>query len=217
MAPCATQSFVAEYPLDIGSGASQRLSKALRAHGNLYNACLGEACKRARSMRSTDAYRAACAMAKKTAEEKKARGEAFSACRAQASFSAYSLQKYAQRTRDACWLGDHIGSADLQTTCLRAFTAVNDWVVGLRGKPRFKPTANFRSISGKSNKAVIRLRQGDDGQWRVLALGLVLPLHIVSTAKDSWQTDALERRVKFVRLVRKSLRYRTRWVAQIVL
>ena len=213
----ATRSFVAEYPLDIGSGASQRLSKALRAHGNLYNACLGEARKRARAMRDTDAYQAACRMPKKTVEEKKARADAFSACREQAKFSAYSLQKYAQLTRDACWLNDHIGSADLQVTCLRAFTAVNDWVVGLRGKPRFKPTANFRSISGKSNQAVIRLRQGDNGQWRVLALGLVLPLYIVSTTKDSWQTDALTHRIKYVRLVRKSLRTRTRWVAQVVL
>ena len=217
MARIRTPSFVAEYPLDIGSGASERLRKAMLAHGNLYNACMGEARKRARAMRASTAYQAARKMPKKTAAEKKARGAAFTACRTLAGFSAYSLQKFGQSTRDACWLGEHMGSHDTINTCLRAFTAVNDWVVGLRGKPKMKPTARFRSISGKNNQAVIRLRQADNGQWNVLALGLVLPLFIVSTAKDSWQTDALTRRVKYVRLVRKSLRYKTRWVAQVVL
>jgi putative transposase len=213
MAPKSTPSFVGEFPLDIDSSAATQLDKCLRAHGNLYNACLGEARNRAQRMREHPSWKAARALPKKTQEGKKARSAAFAACNKAFFFSAYSLQKFALTCRDACGLKDHIGGADLQATSDRAFKAVKHWVLGIHGKPRMKPTRAMRSISGKNNAATIRLRRTRQGQWQVMARGLVLPLLVKSTPSDTWQTDALASKVKYVRLVRRSLRHKLRWFA----
>ena len=56
---------------------------------------------------------------------------------------------------NACWIGDHLGSHDTQTTSLRAFRAAEQYAFGKRGRPRFKSLNRLNSIEGKAD-AVIR-------------------------------------------------------------
>jgi hypothetical protein len=48
-------------------------------------------------------------------------------------FSSASIEKFAETCRHACWIGEHLGSHDTQTTSLRAFKAVQEYAFGKRG------------------------------------------------------------------------------------
>ena len=87
----------------------------------------------------------------------KERTELFEQTLARFEFFASSLQKYAERCRDGCWIGDHLGSHDTHTTSLRAFRGIQQYAFGKRGRPRFKGRDRLHSIEGKED-AVIRFR-----------------------------------------------------------
>jgi hypothetical protein len=129
-------------------------------------------------------------------------------------FSPAVIQKFAEGCRDACWIGDHLGSHDTQTTSLRAFRAVEMHVYGKRGRPRFKGYRCLHSVEGKGD-AVLRYRVVG-GVHTVLWSGLSLPLLLDPRDRDRWQATALERRTKYVRVLRRQVRGTWRWYAQLV-
>ncbi len=209
-----TPSFIAEFPLIVTAADARDLSIRLNAARHIYNAALGEALRRLDRMRGTADWAAASALPKgePRSPARKARAEAFKANLAQFEFCAASIQKFAERCRDACWIGDHLGSHDTQTASLRAFRAVEQHAFGKRGRPRFKGYGRFHSIEGKSNAAVIRYRDG-----AVHYAGLAMPVMRDPRDRDGWQAEAMARRVKYVRIVRRELRGQTRWLAQLVM
>ena len=211
--PSANPTFVATFPLKADAGTTRVLDKRFAAAGNLYNGVLGEAIKRATRMRNDPGWKATRKMPKATAEEKKARSAAFAAVRRKHQFGQYELQKYAEAMRDNSWIDQHLGSHDTQTTSLRAYRAVSGWVYNGKGQPHFKPRHQTLSVEGKSNKAVIRLRN-NLVHWN----GLQLPLMLVPQNRDKtrWQADALACPTKYVRIVRRKLRGRHRYYAQLV-
>jgi hypothetical protein len=71
-------------------------------------------------------------------------------------FTASSIQRYAQRCRDACWIKDHLCGHDMQTASLRAFRAVDQDRRGQRGRPRL--AVEFNSLEGKEAKSTIVFR-----------------------------------------------------------
>jgi hypothetical protein len=212
-----TPSFVAEFPLRTVASDEAALHTRLDAARNIYNAALGESLRRLDLMRESREWRAACAMSKGAARsaERKARAAAFKAVQVRFGFSAGEIQKFCQECRDDCWIGDHLGSHDMASTSLRAFRAVEQYAFGTRGRPRFKGKNRLHSIEGKSNAAVIRYRA--DPVPAVNYAGLVLPLMLDPRDRDGWQAEALGRRVKYVRLIRRDIRSRRRWYAQLVL
>ena len=204
-----TPSYIAEFPLRTSAANERVLAVRLEAARHIYNACLGEALKRLALMRQSTDWQAARALPKGTA-----RTALFKAAIARYGFTAASIQKHAEACRDACWIGAHLGSHDTQTTSLRAFTAVQKHAFGKRGRPRFKGCGRLHSVEGKGD-AVIRLRWQDDKPV-VLWDGLVLPLLRDPRDRDGWQEQALSCRTKYVRVLRRSVRGRTRWFAQLV-
>ncbi|HYH39879.1 MAG TPA: hypothetical protein VD860_16780 [Azospirillum sp.] len=120
-------------------------------------------------MRQSKDWQAACRRPKS-----KERTALFKATMLRFGFSSASIQKHAEACRDACWIGQHLGSHDTQTTSLRAFKAVQMHAFGKRGRPRFKGKTRLHSVEGKGD-AVIRLRWQDEKPV-VLWDGLVLPL-----------------------------------------
>ncbi|HEY8448956.1 MAG TPA: hypothetical protein VIL95_00590 [Bacillota bacterium] len=133
---------------------ARQLNARLEAARQIYNACLGEALKRARLLRERRAYRKACRLPR--------------------------------------------GGA--RTT---AFMAVDAWLLGKRGRPRFKGYRQMDTVEGKSNHAGIRWRDGAV-EWK----GLVLPAII--DPRDPVVAHAFGCRVKYVRLVRRKLAGRDR-------
>src|SRR5271165_5157467 len=102
--------------------------------------------------------------------------------------NSVSIQKFGQQCRDACWIGDHLGSHDTQTTTLRAFRAVEQYLFGKRGRPCFKRFNHLECVEGKE-QAVIRYKS--EPVHAVLYSGLVLPLMLDPKDKHHWQKDAL--------------------------
>lgn len=222
MARTKTPSFVAEFPVSTTPADLHALAIRLDAHRQIYNAVLGEALSRLGRMRCSFDDRRARAMPRHagkkpdgTPKPNPERSALFKATAHRFGFTSASLQQYAERCRDACWLGEHAMSHDTQTTSLRAFRAVEAYAYGQRGRPRFKSKhRGLRSIEGKGD-AVITLR-GTDGAPAIHYGGLVLPLKLKANDPHGWQAQALAAPTKFVRLVRRIEKGRVRWYAQLV-
>ncbi|WP_208852347.1 hypothetical protein [Roseomonas genomospecies 6] len=91
----------------------------LEAARHIYNACLDETLKRLDLMRQSKDWQTA-----RTMPKGKERTVLFKATLARFRFSTASIQKHAEACRDGCWIGQHLGSHDTQTTSRRAFKAV---------------------------------------------------------------------------------------------
>ena len=198
-----TDTFTHEIPLKTTPHDRAVLDVRLDAARNLYNACLGESFLRLDLMRESKAYQAAMVMPKG-----KARNEAFKTCRRDHAFLEYSLHSFAARTCKACWIGDHLDAFTIQKTATRAFDAVEKYMFGKRGRPRFKRQGWMTSIEGKSNAAGIRWRDGKV-YWSALVLEPVFD------TKDNHgvEANALACRVKYLRLIRRN---KARWSVQLV-
>ena len=131
---------------------------AASAARHLYNACLQECLRRLDLMKQSKAWQAARAVPA-TVEKRhnKARSQAFRAELERFGFTSREIEKHALSCRNACWIGDHLGSHDTQTTSLRAFRAAEQYAFGKRGRQRFKSLNRLNSIEGKAD-AVIRYR-----------------------------------------------------------
>ncbi|MDR2984312.1 MAG: hypothetical protein LBV34_05675 [Nocardiopsaceae bacterium] len=212
----STPSFVAEFPLRTTAADEAVLDTRLDAARNIYNASLGESLRRLDLMLESRAWGAACAMPKGAprSAERRARAAAFKAVQSRFGFKPGEIQKFCESCRDGCWIGDHLGSHDTQSTSLRAFRAVQQYAFGRRGRPRFKAYRQLHSIEAKSNDAVIRYRAGP--LPAVHYAGLVLPLRLDRKDKRGWQAAALEAPTKYVRLVRRTIKGRARWFCQLV-
>ncbi len=97
----------------------------------------------------------------------------------------------------------------VQKLASRAFMAVDAWVLGKRGRPRFKGSRQMDTVEGKSNDVGIRWRDSAVA-WR----GLVL--HAISDPRDPVVAHALSCRVKYVRLVRRKFASGDRFYAQLI-
>jgi putative transposase len=203
-----TQSFIAEFPLITTACDERTLEIRLNAARNLYNACLGESLRRLRLIRESLDWQRACEMAKG-----KERTAIFGNVKERFDFNSASIQKFAQTCRDACWIGEHLGSHDTQTTSLRAFRAVEMYAFGKRGKPRFKSFNRLHSIEGKAD-AVIRYRA--EPVPAVHYSGLVMPLRLDLKDKREWTAQVMRARTKYVRVIRREIKGRVRWFCQLV-
>lgn len=215
-----TPSFIAEFPLRTTAADEIALSKRLDAARQIYNACLGEALRRLALMRQSKDWQHACKMPKTILDERsgkripnKERSGVFRKTQERFGFTPFAIQKFAQSCRDACSIGDHLGSHDMQTASRRAFRAVQQYAFGIRGRPRFKPSSRYRSVEGQGD-AVIRFRK--EPAPAIHWAGLVLPLRLDPKDKLGWQGIALEARTKYVRVNRRTIRGKTRWYAQLV-
>lgn len=204
----ATPTFIAEFSLQTTEADEIELSIRMEAARHIYNACLGETLRRVDLMRASKAWQVARKIPKKK------RAEAFKSAMEEFNFSSASVQKFAEQCRDACWIGDHLGSHDTQTTSLRAFKAVQQYVFGKRGRPRFKGRNRLHSVEGKGD-AVLRFRV-INGVSMVLWAGLSLPLLVDPRDRDGWQVQALKCRTKYVRVLRRAVGNKVRWYCQLV-
>jgi putative transposase len=159
-----TSSFVAEFPLCTTAADEAALPIRLDAERNICKASLGESLRRLELMRESLDWQRARSMpamlgpkAKSKPILNKERSDLFKATQSRFGFSSASIQKFAETCRDACWIGEHTGNHDTQTTCLRAFKAVQQYAFDKRGRPRFNGSRRLHSVEGKAD-AVIRYR-----------------------------------------------------------
>ncbi|MCL6632143.1 MAG: transposase [Alicyclobacillus herbarius] len=200
-----TPSFVCEIPLRVTRRQEQILEARFEAGRQMYNALLGEAKNRLALVRQSVWYAKA-----KASRDKQERRAHFAAARQSHGFSKYDLEAMADEMRRTTWLGEHLDSHVAQKLADRAFRAVERVAFGKAKTVRFKGQRGLHSLEGKTNAACIRWR--DD---RVLWNGLELPM-VKGADRDPVIQHGLASHVKYVRLVRKSIRGRNRYYAQLV-
>ncbi|NBX84742.1 MAG: transposase [Gammaproteobacteria bacterium] len=182
------------------------LNKRLDMARKIYNACLGEALKRLRLMRESKQYQAASKLSNKE------RSQGFKAVRKQYAFSEYDLHAFVKTLRKDSFLEQHIDSSTAQKLASRAFNSVVQYAVGKRGKPRFKSVHRFSSVEGKSNVVGIRWKDGK------IVWGKEFSCAVISDVKDKHGVEyhALSKETKYVRLVRRKIKGKQVWYAQLI-
>ena len=210
-----TPTFITEIPLVVSPSQDVILLKRLEAARRVYNACLGEALQRAQALRRSPGYQAARAMpsGKKDSLERKARSKAFSQARRAVGFGEYDLHAYAKQFGHS-YLGDHLDSLVVQAIATRAFRAVNEHLLGKKGRPRFKGRNQFDSVEGKNNTSGLRWKD-NRVVWNIRG-GRKLILQPIIPAEDDGIRHGLSCPVKYVRIVRRKLNGRSRFYVQLV-
>jgi putative transposase len=202
--PKRTPSFVCEVLLQVSPAQERTLLARLEAARQVYNACLGQARRRARLVRESKAYQHARTLLR----DDPARKVLFRQARARHAFSEYALHAYAQQFGQS-WLGAHLDSLVIQTLASRAYRAANRLLLGKARRIRFKGRHQLDTVEGKTNTSGLRWC-GDRVEWK----GLVLRARL--DPKDLVQAHGLAFPVKYVRLVRRKLGERNRFSAQLV-
>lgn len=204
-----TPSFICEIPLRVTRKQEKVIRARLEAGRQMYNALLSEALRRMRLMKDSKAYQAARKSPKGKAHEEE-RKTAFSAARTDWGFSEYGLSQYATQLRKS-WIGDHIGSNMAQKLTKRAFEAVANIAYGKAKKVRFKSASRgMHSVEEKNNKTGM-MWKSDHIAWGDLSISMVKHLEL-----DPVIQHGLSSHVKYVRLVRRNLRGKDRYYAQLV-
>src|SRR6266498_3477192 len=197
-----TPSFVCELPLVLVGADERRLRIRLDCARQLYNAVLGESLKRLTLLRQSKAFQAAERL------RGKERRVAFRALDVQFRQREYDLHAYATQFSRS-WLGQHLDANTIQTVASRAWNAVRQYQLGVRGRPRFKGKGQFHSVEGKTNKQGLRWRDG-----AVIWGDLRLRARI--DADNPVIAHALMCPIKRVRIVRRVLNGHPRFFVQLV-
>ncbi|MBV9227819.1 MAG: transposase [Chloroflexi bacterium] len=200
MSRSQTPSFLIELPLRVDWSNEKPLRAHLEATRCLYNALLGEASRRLRTMRNDPAWQAARAIPR---TKKLERAQAFSALRKKHHFSEYELHEYAKSAR-ASWVASHIDSTMAQTLATRAYQAVNRVCVGKAKRVRFRSRGRgIDSVEGKRNDVGMRFvldpNAGDGGflLWNKEVIPAIIDW------RDPVVQHGLRHKIKYVRLVRR--------------
>ena len=156
-----SKSFILELPLKVTPEAEKELNVRLDAARHLYNACLCELLKRLKLVKESQLWQRAAKQPKSTK-----RNSMFKHALSQWNYSEYGLHAFAVQTKNACWIGDHLGDhLDVhvcQKIATRVFDAVEQYRRGTRGRPRFKRKGWLSSVEGKSNETGIRFPKALD-------------------------------------------------------
>lgn len=209
MARKQTPTFVHELPLIVSPGQEKQLLIRMDQARQLYNACLGESLRRLDLMRQSILWQEAKSIDFK---DKKIKKDAFALAKETYSFLEYSIHAFAGGIRKSCSIKDHVDSSTCQKIATRAFNAVNLYMFGVLGRPRFKGFNQLISVEGKSNATGIRWRD-DHVVWSKLKLIPIFDL----IDKNGIQAHVLQSKIKFVRIVRRRIRSKNRFYVQLVL
>lgn len=202
-----TSSFITEIPIQVDSHALKVLKKRFFAAKQQYNALLGEALKRLKSMKEDQSYQKACQIYKDKSTKYEAKA-LFKQLASQYQYGEYDLYAYTKQwNTKANPLS--IGARISQKLAKRAFQAVAEYKAGKRGKPRFKGLRGINSIEDNSINANIRLKD-----TTIHYLGLQLPLRY--NIQDPIHCHGLHSPIKYIRLVKRTFNTKTRYFAQLI-
>lgn len=171
----------------------------------VYNALLGEDLRRSQLVRESREYRRA-----REITDKKLRRSALRKVDARFEFTRYGLYGWASHTITDSWLGEHVDAQCVRSLAARAHTAVYQYTLGNKGRPRFKKRGQSSSVEGQSPKQGIRY---SDGKviWRDLSLDLAID------PGDEHTCHALASPIRRVRIVRRRINGQDRYSAVLVL
>lgn len=220
--------FVTEIPLQVTAAQEKQLLSRFEAARQVYNACLGEALRRLETLRASEAYQLALTMPKG-----KERSKAFWKAAKHSKLTEYDMYAYTQQFNRA-WLARHLDSRVNRKLAKRAFDAVNRWRFGINkpckrgrcskpphkrycamcGKPRFKRYGEINSVEGSNNIQSIRWKD-DRVVWNSSERH-TLELPGIVDKGNPVIGHGLASPIRYVRLLRKIIKGRNRFYAQLV-
>jgi putative transposase len=202
-----THSFTTEIPLHTSSFEQSVLSKRFWAAKQQYNALLGEVLKRLDSMRNSKKYQEVRKLYQRKSTKTQAKA-LFKELATTYHYREYDLYAYCKQWNTK---GNplSIGARISQQLAKRAFQAVKEYELGKRGKPRFKGYRGIKSIEDNSIDANLKLKDNT-----ISYLGLQIPL--LPNTQDPVHQHGLNSKVKYLRLVGRTLGQRKRYFAQLI-
>lgn len=233
-------SFVLELSLKTTPRQEKKLRARFEAARQVHNAVLSEGLKRLRFLKESKSYRRACRMPKgqtgkgsTVAQQKnyRARSAAFKSVNRTVGMGKYDLMSWATQFTHS-WIRDHLGSQEVKAVVARVSASIDRYQfrIGLPcktsrctknketrdcstcGKPRFKRHDSLNSVENITNLQGLRWREsGHYVQWRDLEIPAMVDLD------NPTHAHGLSCRVKYVRVLRKSIKGRSRYFAQLVL
>jgi putative transposase len=211
-------TFVATIPLRATPTQVRELASRFECARLLYNACLRAALDRAGSMRADPRWEQAMAMPRVVAgKPNPARREELRELRARHGFSEWELMSVASSLRVG-WLREKVFAQEAQVVGARAYDAVNRWVMGKRGRPRFKGNGHgLHSLAAKDRYGALRISA--DGGGLQVGAGYVLPFAFNLSSPCQWWAamHVAAGRLRFCRIVRTTVRGRWVYSAQLTL
>jgi putative transposase len=221
MARATTPTFIVELPLTVTRPDAREMGVRLELGRQLYNACLGEGLRRLEHLREGPAWAQACAMPRrKDRKPNKERASAFTAARTAAGFTSAAISAFGTRCKNEAKWNDgrartdaRVGAHECQVIAQQAFSALEMYAFGQRGRPRFKGKRRpLHSLQGKSADSGIYWNPNSGClEWGALRLRAKMPpLH-----KDRWLERALACRTKFARIVWRLVKGERRWFVQL--
>jgi hypothetical protein len=161
--PKGAPAHVGSWPLRPDAGQCRQIGARFFTEVRVFNAVLGEFIARSRAVKSDPAWQAARDLPRRTPSERKDRGAALRAVETAHEFSVDAAQSYASSLRTS-WVREHLRAEETQNLGVRAFGAVRQWHLGVKGKPRFKPAKRgLHSLAAKDvNGTVCSWEAGRD-------------------------------------------------------
>lgn len=208
-------TFTHELPLRTDRQKAHALVKRFDALHFPYNVVLQEMLRRLDAMRADPRY----ALAKSLPRTAKAeRAAAFVALRRELGFTEYAAHEVvAQHLRASGYLEGLIDSHCAQTLASRAFDACEKYALSLRGRPRFKRRGQIASVEGKGPTSPLNWKD-DHVVWGGKRRDRRLILRPIFDRQDKQGVEAyaLASRVKYVRLIRRTINGQARFFVQLV-
>lgn len=213
--PMTSPTFIIELPIRVSDSESRTILRKLEFARQLHNATLGTALGQLQQLRQDSEWEKACLMPKG-----KERSELFRKLDRKYQLTEYDLHTVIAKHRQRSGRKTELGINETQKIATRVFQAVNRYKLGLGGRPRFKSLSRgLRSIEGKSNKTGLKFN---------------IEKSVLSWCKHDYrvfidpQDDFLQRalrsegrsgfkKVKYCRLVRKTIKGKNRFYLQVVL
>lgn len=197
-----TPSYILEFELKVNAQQRKLLDVKMRVAKQVYNACLGYATKRLKAVLADQEYR----LLVKT-EASKERNERLRGIEKFYGYSEYDLHKEVSAIQKH--FKPHIGSLEAQKLATRAFQAVEKVKYKKAKCVRFKSKWDTISVENKVNTSGLR-KKNQQIIWGTLCLDFIVKKN------DFYGHEALCDRTKYVRIIQREIRGKTRYYVQLI-
>ena len=206
-----TPSFVHELSLKTNKFKERKLSIKFKALRELFNFALAELFKRQKMMYNDPNYKIALSFYKNKSTKSLGK-DLFKYLNDKYFLNKGDIQAACTKVKNNTYMKDHLDGDTVQVISDRAFDAFMSYKTKKKGKPRFKSwKKGLRSISGKKNACVSFTKDGKV-KWK----DLLIDVKYDQKDKHQIQAHALNQKIKYCRIVNKSIRGKDKYFLQLV-
>lgn len=193
-------NYILTLPLKTKKYQEDRLNKDLDKYRKMYNSCLSELYKRYNHMIQSKEYQ------QNIKYKGKDRNKIFTKINKKYGLTEYSLHTYVKPMSKYYKLH----SAISQKVATRCFNAFQGFMFHKSKKVYFKKYGELNSFEGKSNTTGISFKS-DFILWNKINIPIIIK------ANDLYAQKAIQDKIKYCRILRKSIKGKTKFYVQLIL